>query len=106
MAEAHADSRYDGSPMLDVGTGVGALLVHTTEALAGHEVEVSPGSGGTRVHTVVRERTVGGRRFFAALFPALAAGHYTLWSCAEPVAEDVAVVGGTINEVRLAPAPG
>src|ERR1017187_7453133 len=38
-----------GTVMLDIGPGVGALILHTPRELAGHEIEISPaGAQGAR----------------------------------------------------------
>jgi hypothetical protein len=105
-AECHSEPSHDGSALLDIGGGVGALLVHAGAALAGQEVEVSLGDGATaRTHTLVRERNVGGRRFFAALFPSLSAGEYTLWSRDRRVADHVTVTGGELTEMTVTVSP-
>ena len=71
----------DGSVVLDIGRGVGALVVHTAPSLCGLEIEISPAGlhgHARRTHVVVRERHVAGETSFAAVFPALAAGVYVL----------------------------
>jgi hypothetical protein len=93
----------EGSAVLDIGPGVGALVVHTPPALTGQEIEVSPaGRPAPRVHTVVRERTVGGRRLVAALFPALPAGEHIVWCGGRPAAGGaVTVPSGGVGEITL-----
>lgn len=105
--ECRSEPSHDGSALLDIGGGVGALLVRASAALAGQEVEVSLGDGtAARSHALVRERNVGGRRFFAALFPALPAGEYTLWSFGRRAASRVTLVGGELTETTVtAPTP-
>lgn len=100
--ERNPEPSHDGRAVLDIGADVGALLAHTTEALAGQELEVSTGDAATaRIHTLVRERRAGGRRFFAALFPALTAGRYTLWHRGRPVSTPMTIVGGEITEITV-----
>ena len=91
--------------VLDIGGDIGALVVHTTEALLGREVEVSPAGAATqRVHAVVHQRYAGGRQLFAAVFPALAQDGYLLWD-GERTLGRVQITGGQVTEVAW-PAPG
>jgi len=85
--------------VLDIGDEIGALIVHTSEALLGREIEVSPkGSAGKRTHTDVLERRINGLPVFAAVFPSLTEGDYSLWR--EIVTGDeVTIVGGAVAEV-------
>jgi hypothetical protein len=100
--ERYSAASHDGSAVLDIGAGVGALLAHAAQDLAGDELEVSAADGATaRIHTLVRERWVGGRRSFAALFPALPAGKYTLWCGDLRVAGPVTIVGGEVTETMV-----
>jgi hypothetical protein len=85
--------------VLDIGQDVGALIVHCSEELHGREIEVSPqGNAARRTHTEVLARKVGTRTVFAAVFPALVAGPYSLW---RDVLTDqaVTIAGGAIVEV-------
>jgi hypothetical protein len=103
----HGTSR-EGSAVIDIGPGVGALVVHAPQSLAGQELEISVTGSATRTtHTVVRERRVGGRRTFAALFPALPVGDYVIWSGGQPVADRVSVASGEVTQTTLpfTPAP-
>ena len=55
--------------MLDLGPGVGALVLHTGADLHGVEIEISPsGSDEDRSHKQVHERPAGGRPVYAAVF--------------------------------------
>jgi hypothetical protein len=70
-----------GSVVLDLGPGVGALVLHAPPELDGREIEISR-LGSTpahRTHSRVRPRKTG-RTQFAAVYPQLAAGTYTLWN--------------------------
>jgi hypothetical protein len=71
-----------GSVVLDLGAGIGALILDTPAELAGREIEISPARGGTsarRTHSLVRERRTGAGSCYAAVYPGLAAGDYTIW---------------------------
>jgi hypothetical protein len=68
---------YDGAVMIDVGPGVGALVIHAPATLLGTEIEVTPLGGDHRhTHVEIRERRLPNGTFYAAVFPSLAAGSY------------------------------
>jgi hypothetical protein len=70
-----------GTVVLEIGPGVGALILHTPQELNGHEIEISP-TGilcGARTHSQVRERPVDSGTGYAAIYPTLSAGRYTIW---------------------------
>ncbi|GAC1435258.1 MAG: hypothetical protein NVSMB65_09210 [Chloroflexota bacterium] len=100
MVTAVPGERVHTQPVvLDIGEDVGALIVYAPEALCNHEVEVSPhGIDWLRTHTEVLERRVAGRALFAAVFPQLPAGVYTLWKTSDH-GDPVAVGGGAVVEV-------
>jgi hypothetical protein len=90
----------EGAAVLDIGHDVGALVLYAPEALLGHEVEVeSDDELATRVHTVVRERRIDGRRLFPAIFPALRAGRYRLCPQGFGPGGTVTIDGGVVAEV-------
>jgi hypothetical protein len=69
------------SVLLDIGDGVGALVLYTPDEYRGREIEMSPlGDDDSRTHTGVRERTVAGHTFCAAVYPSLTAGDWRIWS--------------------------
>jgi hypothetical protein len=86
--------------MVDVGPGMGALVIHTDDALRGQEIEISlVGHDSQRVHTdVLRRRTAGGFSC-AAVFGSLAEADYNLWHRSRPGPEMVRVLGGQVVEV-------
>jgi hypothetical protein len=88
--------------MLDLGPGVGALVLHTGADLHGVEIELSPvGRDGERSHKQVHERPVAGRPLYGAVFEALPAGEYTLWLDDEPLRCGVAVTEATVTDITL-----
>jgi hypothetical protein len=88
--------------MLDLGPGVGALVLHTGADLHGVEIEISPaGRDGERSHKQVHERPVAGRPLYGAVFEALPAGEYTLWLDDEPLRRGVAVAEETVTDITL-----
>ena len=88
-----------GTVVLELGPGVGALVLHTPRELDGREIEVSP-PGGTavrRTHSRVRPRTTGGGTQYAAVYPQLAAGTYTVWDDAATPVVTVTIHGGQVT---------
>ena len=82
MREPVPGPSRSGSVMLDLGPGVGALVLHAAPEMDGREIEVSPLSGGPavhRTHSQVRPRETSGETQYAAVYPQLAAGAYTIW---------------------------
>ena len=99
------DHSTDARPehvMLDLGPGVGALVLHTGAELHGAEIEISPaGHDGERSHKQVHERPVAGRPLYAAVFDRLSAGDYTLWLEGQPLRRNVAVAGAVVTDISL-----
>jgi hypothetical protein len=88
--------------MLDLGPGVGALVLHTGPDLHGAEIEISPkGSDEERSHKQVHDRPVGGRPHYAAVFDSLPAGEYTLWLDDRPLRREVAVAGAAVTDISI-----
>ncbi len=91
----------DGSVLLDIGGDIGALIVHTPPSLAGVEIEISPaGDPSRRSHTAVRERRGRDHIRYAAIYPTLPAGEYTLWRPGGPPAANVVITGGQVAELH------
>ena len=68
-----------GTVVLDIGDGVGALVVHTPGELCGVEIEIARrGEQDAFVHTEVRERVLPEGSVYAGVFVALDEGDYTL----------------------------
>ncbi len=91
-----------GSVMLDIGPATGVLILHATEAEHLREIEISPGTDPAtkRTHAAIRQRILPDRVLYAAVYPGLAAGKYTVWRDATTrhgVAEVVA--GGVVDYV-------
>jgi len=69
MREPVPGPSRSGSVILDLGPGVGALVLHAAPEMGGREIEVSPLGGGTpahRTHSRVRPRKTGGETQYAA----------------------------------------
>jgi hypothetical protein len=88
--------------MLDLGPGVGALVLHTGADLHGVEVEISPaGHDDARSHKQVHERPVAGRLLYGAVFESLPAGEYTLWLNDQPRRRNVAVADAVVTDISI-----
>jgi hypothetical protein len=88
--------------MLDVGPGVGALVLRTGADLHGMEIEISPvGRDEERSHKQVHERPVAGRPLYGAVFESLPAGEYTLWLADRPLRRHVAVAGAAVTDISI-----
>ena len=106
MVETHTVRRHPEHVVLDIGRDVGALVIYTDAGMHDQEIEVSvrePDS--KRVHTVVHERSIGGRTAYAGVFPGLAAGEYNVWGDAGDIVMQVRIEGGRVAEVDLRHAP-
>jgi hypothetical protein len=84
-----------GTVLLELGGEVGALILTVPAGLAGAEIEISR-DGQPRCHARVRERQAGGDPGYAAVYPGLAAGRYTIWRDRETPAGSVEVAGGQV----------
>ena len=88
--------------MLDLGPGVGALVLRTGADMHGAEVEISPaGRDGERSHKQVHERPVAGRTLYGAVFESLPAGEYTLWQDGRALRRNVAVAGAAVTDISI-----
>jgi hypothetical protein len=85
--------------VLDIGADVGALVLYCPAELDGAEIEISRAvpAGSVRTHSQVRMRKTGEVRVFAAVYPGLNAGTYTIWSDAATPAGTVVIEGGQVT---------
>ena len=89
-----------GTVMLNIGAGVGALVITTPGRLHGHEIEISPvGDAAVRTHAAVRARYVAGGVCFSVVIDGLPAGRYVVWQDPVTPLTEVDVVGGAVAEV-------
>jgi hypothetical protein len=102
MHESPRGPSTSGSVLLELGPGVGALVLHTPPELDGAEIEISlstqpDAASAKRTHSRVRRRITPGGTKFAAVYPDLAAGEYTIWRDAIDPAMTVTVDGGQVT---------
>jgi hypothetical protein len=88
-----------GTVVLNIGAGIGALVIHTPGRLHGHEIEVSPVQDGSRrTHAAVRARYVRSGVLFSVVIDSLPEGRYTIWREQGPALAEVEVRGGAVTE--------
>jgi hypothetical protein len=91
-----------GSPVLDIGGDVGALIATMDERAAGSELFVRPDHDPrTTVHTGVWERVHDGETVTAAVFPELAAGTYHVLDERGAALRTVEIRGGAVVTIDL-----
>ncbi len=111
LAEEVPGPDDDGFVVLDIGGDVGALVLYAPAELAGAEIEISRAAL-PRTHALVRERRLdrqptddvgaaagsgsGAGAIYAAVYPDLAAGTYTIWRDATTPAGTAVVHGGQV----------
>ncbi len=90
-----------GTVLLDLGAGTGALVLFTQAGLVGREIEISPGGpqapAARRTHAAVRERPGHQETRYAAVYPGLAEGDYTIWRDHDTPASTVTITGGQVT---------
>ena len=87
-----------GPPVLDVGDGIGAMVLLVDPSLAGTEVFVADVSG-CQTHTGVWLRHIGAHQVAAAVFSELPEGHYTLLDPAGWSGREVTLASGQVIEL-------
>lgn len=97
----NADPSGEGTVVLDIGGYIGALVIVTGPGDVGREIEVSRVGEVSRTHVAVRERRIRGNTMYCAVFPRLAAGHYTIWHDDVTPIADVRISGAEIAQVTL-----
>ena len=90
----------NGSVVLDIGGDFGALILMAPESMLLDEIEISPVDDDTaRTHVAIRERRGPGGRRWAAIYPRLAAGAYTVWTVRGEPADRVTITGGQVAQL-------
>jgi hypothetical protein len=89
-----------GTVVLNIGAGIGALIIHTPGHMHGHEIEVSPVDDFTvRTHAAVRARYVHGGVSWSVVIDSLPAGRYVVWRDPVTPLTGVDVPDGGVAEV-------
>jgi len=90
------------SVALDIGNGLGALVISPSERFRNLEIEISRVDGdGPRVHTGVHERGSDAGHTLTAIFGSLPAGRYVIWEDAETAGPVVEVPDGAVAQIAL-----
>lgn len=102
MAEPVAGPSGPGTVVMDVGGDVGALILYTPAEMDGREIEISRDGhpGARRAHSQVRARHMAGVTRYAAVYPGLHAGEYTIWDTQARPAASVVITGGVVTSCR------
>jgi hypothetical protein len=102
MSEPAAGPSGPGTVVLNLGAGIGALVLFTPADLDGAEIEISRGDDprARRTHAQVRPRRLPGQTRYAAVYQDLAAGQYTIWRDEDRQAGTVTIAGGQITSSR------
>lgn len=88
-----------GTVMLNIGAGIGAIVIYTPGSWHGHEIEVSPvDDPGRRTHAAVRARYVRGGVCWSVVIDSLPAGRYVVWRDPVTPQGEVDVAGGCVAE--------
>jgi hypothetical protein len=120
MAEPVLGPSSAGSVVLELGDAVGVLVLEATGELNGREIEISPVGDAHdhahgdahdhahgvahdhvhRTHSMVRERGTAAGKSYAAVYPGLAVGTYTVWRDRDTPAGTVTIDGGRVTRYR------
>ena len=93
------DPSGQGTVVLNIGAGIGAMVIYTPRTLHGHEIEVSPAADTTaRTHAAVRARYVRDGVLFSVVIDNLAEGRYVIWKDPVTPLAEVDVRGGAVAE--------
>jgi hypothetical protein len=108
---------YDATVMLDIGGDRGALIIMTPPELHLAEIELSPVGAEEaderhvhehdghahahphRTHVAVRERRGPTGVRYAAIYPSLVEGEYTIWGLDGQPKDTVRIVGGQVTQI-------
>ena len=100
LSEHHHEADFEQGVMVDVGPGVGALVIYTQAELRGQEIEIGRvGHDSKRVHTDVLRRQTAAGPVFAAVFGSLVEGEYLLWHASRSGPVPVQIMGGQVTEL-------
>ena len=98
MTEPAAGPSGPGTVMMELGGDIGALILYTPADMDGVEIEISRDCdpGERRTHSQVRPRHLPTVTRYAAVYPGLLAGTYTIWGDRGPAVTAV-ITGGQVT---------
>jgi hypothetical protein len=102
VTEPVAGPSGSGTVLLEIGPGVGALVLQTPAEFDGAEIDISRRGGG-RTHSCVRPRHTSSGTSYAAVYPDLTAGDYVVLLEEAPVLL-VRIAGGAVTSASLSSA--
>jgi hypothetical protein len=86
--------------VLDIGGDTGALVIYADELMDEREIEICPlGDLAKREHNVVRARRTPTGFVYAAVFPSLKQGEYSVLTEDSLPSHEVSVMGGKVTEI-------
>jgi hypothetical protein len=89
-----------GTVMLTLGEGIGALIVHTSGTMQGREIEVSPvDDPAVRTQATVRPRYLRGGLCWSVVIDSLPAGWYLVWRDPVTAVDEVHIVAGAVTQI-------
>jgi hypothetical protein len=102
MTEPAAGPTGPGTVVLDLGADTGALILYTPPELDRAEIEISRDDEphAHRTHSQVRARPMKTVTEYAAVYPGLRAGQYTIWRDERQPAATVTITGGQVTSCR------
>ena len=102
MTEKAMGPSGPGTVVMDLGGEIGALILYTPDDLDGREIEISRDDepGGHRTHSQVRARHMPGVTRYAAVYPGLRGGAYTIWGDEVSPLGTVVIKGGQVTSWR------
>lgn len=93
-----AGASGSGTVVLELGPGKGALVLIASPELDGAEVDISlAGTDSYRTHSIVRRRHVAGGTQYAAVYPSLPPGSYTVWRAPGDPLTTAIITSGTVT---------
>jgi hypothetical protein len=108
MPHTHTHSHGIGTPAasasvaLDIGGGLGALVILPSERFRGREIEISPVEDDRpRVHTGVHDRASDAGSTLTAIFGSLPAGEYVIWEDDTTAGPVIEVPDGGVAQIEL-----
>ena len=100
MTEPAAGPSGPGTVVMELGAGIGALVLYAPAGLDGAEIEISRDGAAARTHSRVRPRHTPAGTSYAAVYPGLPAGRYTIWRGGREPAAAVTITGGQVTSCR------